>query len=187
MIAAEKDGEQLGPKQNIDGVLVPTAELTDAVERVVVGKSLGPTVLRIELSGTAIPWLPGDANIDGTVDLVDLAVVLTNFDKSDMTWSQEDFSGDGSLGIDDLSKLLFNCRSRPKREPLSRRECAGSVVAQWLARCNTRALGLNSDYDGHGRGISRKTKESRAITGCSEHATITFRGLDLSLRDRYRR
>jgi formylglycine-generating enzyme len=51
---------------------------------------------------------PADANLDGTVDVGDLSVVLTNFDKSGMTWSQGDFDSNGTVDIADLAKLLTN-------------------------------------------------------------------------------
>ena len=46
-------------------------------------------------SSVSAAALPGDANADGTVDISDLAIVLTNYDKTGMTWSQGDFNGDG--------------------------------------------------------------------------------------------
>jgi probable HAF family extracellular repeat protein len=50
--------------------------------------------------------LPGDANLDGTVNINDLSVVLTNYDKSGMTWAQGDFDANGTVDISDLSKVL---------------------------------------------------------------------------------
>jgi hypothetical protein len=52
--------------------------------------------------------MPGDANGDGTVNISDLSVLLTNFDKTGMSWSQGDFDGNGTVDIADLSKLLTN-------------------------------------------------------------------------------
>ena len=54
------------------------------------------------------PSLPGDANLDGKVDINDLSVVLTNYDKSGLQWSQGDFNGDGKVDINDLSVVLTN-------------------------------------------------------------------------------
>jgi hypothetical protein len=54
------------------------------------------------------PVLPGDANLDGTVNLIDLATVLTNYDKSSMAWSQGDFDANGTVEFEDLSKVLAN-------------------------------------------------------------------------------
>jgi formylglycine-generating enzyme len=52
--------------------------------------------------------LPGDANGDGKVDINDLSILLTNFDKTSMTWSQGDFDGSGTVDLADLSKMLTN-------------------------------------------------------------------------------
>jgi hypothetical protein len=52
--------------------------------------------------------MPGDANGDGTVDIADLSVLLSNYDKTGMTWSQGDFNADGTVDISDLSNVLTN-------------------------------------------------------------------------------
>jgi hypothetical protein len=52
--------------------------------------------------------LPGDANQDGTVNIDDLSRVLTNYDKTGMTWTDGDFNGDGTVNINDLSNVLTN-------------------------------------------------------------------------------
>jgi hypothetical protein len=54
------------------------------------------------------PSAPGDANRDGIVNIADLSIVLTNFDKTGMTWSQGDFDGSGTVDIADLGNLLTN-------------------------------------------------------------------------------
>jgi probable HAF family extracellular repeat protein len=54
------------------------------------------------------PAMVGDANLDGVVDISDLSVVLTNYDKSGMVWAQGDFDGNGVVDINDLSKILTN-------------------------------------------------------------------------------
>ena len=50
--------------------------------------------------------VPGDANLDGKVDVNDLTVVLTNFGKSGMTWATGDFVGNGTVDINDLTIVL---------------------------------------------------------------------------------
>jgi hypothetical protein len=50
----------------------------------------------------------GDANGDGRVDIGDLSILLTNFDKTGMIWGQGDFDGNGAVDIDDLGKVLTN-------------------------------------------------------------------------------
>ena len=52
--------------------------------------------------------MAGDANIDGTVDINDLSKVLTEDDKTGMTWADGDFDGNGIVNINDLSKVLTN-------------------------------------------------------------------------------
>jgi hypothetical protein len=51
---------------------------------------------------------PGDANGDGKVDINDLTIVLANYNKAGMTWSQGDFNSDGKVDINDLTIVLAN-------------------------------------------------------------------------------
>ncbi len=57
---------------------------------------------------TGVAILLGDANGDGKVDVNDLTIVLTDFGRSGMTWSQGDFNGDGTVDINDLTIVLAN-------------------------------------------------------------------------------
>jgi autotransporter-associated beta strand protein len=50
----------------------------------------------------------GDANLDGTVDVNDLTIVLSNFGGTDMSWGQGDFTYDGLVDINDLTIVLSN-------------------------------------------------------------------------------
>jgi probable HAF family extracellular repeat protein len=54
--------------------------------------------------------MPGDANGDGKVDINDLTVVLTNYGKTGMSWSQGCMDGDptGTVDINDLTIVLSN-------------------------------------------------------------------------------
>ena len=49
---------------------------------------------------------PGDANGDGQVDITDLTIVLTNYSKTGMAWSQGDLNGDTKVDINDLTVVL---------------------------------------------------------------------------------
>ena len=53
--------------------------------------------------------LPGDANLDNTVDGGDLNVVLSNYGtESGATWAMGDFNGDGAVNGTDLNILFSN-------------------------------------------------------------------------------
>ncbi len=51
--------------------------------------------------------LPGDANLDRTVDLDDFARLRNNFGTGD-TWAEADFNGDDTVGLDDFAILRNN-------------------------------------------------------------------------------
>ena len=63
--------------------------------------------------------VPGDVNLDGVVDVNDLATVLANYNGHNMLWGQGDFNGDGNVDINDLTALLanFGRRHRVRRRP----------------------------------------------------------------------
>ena len=53
------------------------------------------------------PSLPGDANLDGKVDINDLTKVLTSYNQSTgMNWGTGDFNNDGKVDINDLTIVL---------------------------------------------------------------------------------
>ena len=52
------------------------------------------------------PALPGDANLDGKVDINDLTIVLAHYGQTGATWSTGDFIGDGTVDINDLTIVL---------------------------------------------------------------------------------
>ncbi len=52
--------------------------------------------------------LPGDANLDGRVDINDLTIVLSHYNQTGMTWSTGDFTGDGRVDLNDLTIVLTN-------------------------------------------------------------------------------
>lgn len=54
------------------------------------------------------PRIPGDANLDGHVDLRDASILLAHWGQTDVTWVQGDFTGDGGVGPADLALLLEN-------------------------------------------------------------------------------
>ena len=66
----------------------------------------------LDNSGYAISGfrtIPGDANLDGRVNINDLTIVLSNFGRTaGSSWSQGDFNGDGRVDVNDLTILLSN-------------------------------------------------------------------------------
>lgn len=52
--------------------------------------------------------LQGDINRDGKVDIVDLGILSTDWQKSGMNWGQGDLNGDGTVDIVDLGILSTN-------------------------------------------------------------------------------
>ncbi len=57
---------------------------------------------------TLFTTLPGDANLDLTVEDADLSLLLTNFGMTGASWIDGDFTGDRRVNDDDLSLLLTN-------------------------------------------------------------------------------
>lgn len=67
----------------------------------------GIPVLVIDFSDSSMQ-LPGDANGDGKVDLMDFNILKANFGTSDATLSQGDFNGDATVDLTDFNTLKAN-------------------------------------------------------------------------------
>jgi hypothetical protein len=63
--------------------------------------------LVVTIMGTVQPHA-GDANNDGTVDVVDLGILATNYDGTGKTWAQADFNADTVVDVVDLAILATN-------------------------------------------------------------------------------
>ena len=60
------------------------------------------------MQGSLLDILPGDANIDGIVDVGDLGVLAANWSQGGRTWAQADFTGEGQVDVGDLGVLAAN-------------------------------------------------------------------------------
>lgn len=58
-----------------------------------------------EASVKVTATLPGDANVDGTVNFDDLLTLAQGYGASDSTWAAGDFTGNGTADFDDLLAL----------------------------------------------------------------------------------
>ena len=54
------------------------------------------------------PPIPGDADLDGDVDLDDASIVLAHWLTAGNTWAEGDFDGNGIVMLDDASLLILN-------------------------------------------------------------------------------
>lgn len=70
-----------------------------------------------DMIGTVV-LLDGDANGDGSVDLLDLSILASNFDDpGTFTYAEGDFNGDGTVDLLDLSILASNFGTTAVPEP----------------------------------------------------------------------
>ncbi|HET6426853.1 MAG TPA: hypothetical protein VFJ30_00475 [Phycisphaerae bacterium] len=86
---------------------------------------------------------PGDANLDGTVGIADLATLANNYGKpSGANWNEGDFNHDNAVGIADLVVLADNYGANgspvPAPEPTTAVLLAPAAVALLRRRRNTR-------------------------------------------------
>ena len=84
------------------------------------------------------PALPGDANLDGKVDINDLTIVLAHYGQTGMTWSQGEFTGDGTVDINDLTIVLAHYNqslASAARRP-GRRAGAARAGCCWPRDCS---------------------------------------------------
>ena len=58
--------------------------------------------------GFAAPYLAGDANLDGTVNVVDLNSLGVNWQSATGAWSAGDFNADNMVNVGDLNRLGVN-------------------------------------------------------------------------------
>lgn len=72
------------------------------------GGGLAIEIARFSIVAIDATGLPGDANGDGTVDLLDLDILGANFGSTGATLAEGDFNGDGTVDLLDLDILGAN-------------------------------------------------------------------------------
>jgi hypothetical protein len=63
-------------------------------------------VLGSGLTASAVDYLPGDFYHDGIVDSNDLNLVMQNYDRTGMTFTDGDANGDGVVDVSDMDIVL---------------------------------------------------------------------------------
>ena len=64
----------------------------------------------VDVNRFADPYLMGDANLDGTVNALDLNALALNWQQDVARWSAGDFNADGMVNAADLNALALNWR-----------------------------------------------------------------------------
>ncbi|QDU72509.1 hypothetical protein [Mucisphaera calidilacus] len=106
---ATGDGAITGPITTIDGIFLHgISDATIELDNVIYSSQYTPH------------GLLGDADLNRTVDLLDLSILASHFGQSG-DWAQGSFNGDGVVDLLDLSILAahFGDSSRPAPEPLT--------------------------------------------------------------------
>ena len=93
--------------------------LVDAQGRALIGGSVynlqessgAPLLARFQ-GGTTAPALPGDLNVDGSVNGADFSILATSFGRAGTTYHDGDINGDGRVDGADFSILARNFGKR---------------------------------------------------------------------------
>ena len=80
------------------------------------------------------PALPGDANLDGQVDVNDLTIVLGTWPDTAWLGTPGEFNGDGTVDVNDLTIVLANYGQMPEPLPPTRLRCPN----RWPCCCRPR-------------------------------------------------
>jgi hypothetical protein len=73
-----------------------------------VSYTVAPADIVVLKWSNAVTTIPGDANLDGSVDVGDLGILAANYGGTGKTWAQGDFNGDGAVDVGDLGILAAN-------------------------------------------------------------------------------
>ena len=116
------------------------------------------------------PALPGDANLDGKVDINDLTMVLAHYGQSGMTWAQGEFTGDGTVDINDLTIVLAPAPGQSAGWP-----SAGGVCRRAGAGARSRLLTAGDGRPVRLRLAETKIRDNAAANCKGPFATLLCR------------
>ena len=94
------------PHNDIDQYYVLNARPGDTIP---ISATVRPGATNAAIGGFIFDLpLPGDTNLDGTVNFTDLLILAQNYGISNASWRQGDFNGDGTVTFADLLILAQN-------------------------------------------------------------------------------
>jgi hypothetical protein len=82
---------------------------------------------------THAPHLPGDANLDGTVDVADLNNVALSWRQNVSGWCSGDFDADGAVDVSDLNALALNWQQDNSGQGIASARAPRAPLAQGIA------------------------------------------------------
>ena len=149
-----------------DGVL-PNGRYTATLAAAGLSNAIGQTLASD--ATVNFLFLAGDANNDGTVNLIDFNTLAANFNQSDRTFSQGDFNYDGVVNLLDFNILAGNFNqaislpaSRPP-EMFALRGGGGALAEPDGAannQCDRADIRLKADRSRHPRRFARARRRT---------------------------
>ena len=113
LVALTFDATGFGSGQQFDLRFAGTAIGQDS-DFVLSGGTLAPTILNGTLYVVDAPPTPGDATLDGLVNVNDLSSLADNWQREDTAqWPDGDFNGDWNVDIQDLSLMAAHWSGTP--------------------------------------------------------------------------
>jgi len=83
-----------------------------------------------------VRWVPGDANLDGEINVFDFGIFQTNFGKTSMSWWNGDFNDDHKIDILDWSLAQPNMGSTRRLLEVTQYQIRSAYVP-WIDMDNT--------------------------------------------------